>query len=322
MCATLTAVTYHYVRDLSRTRFPRIKGMLTDHFRHQVALLRERYEIATLESALAFCVGDYTPSRDLCLLTFDDGLRDHYTDVLPILAEQDIQGLFFIITSSIEEHKVASVHKNHFLMASLDFDTYREAFFKSLAELGHDLDMSVDMGLVRRTYPWDSDEVAAMKYLFSFRLRASLRKQVADRLFQEHLGDEREFAQQLYLSWAQAREMQREGMLMGGHSHNHNVLAALTGEEQQRDLETCATLLRQRLDIQIYWPFSYPYGGIDTFDPNTVRILAQNGFACAFATVPGETRPGDDLYALRRVDTKSVMASHRVVEMRVIPAKN
>lgn len=90
-----TIVTYHYVRDLPRTALPALKGLLTDDFRKQVDWLCERYEMATLESALAFWHGEYAPPRDLCLITFDDGLQEHYTDVLPILAERKIQGMFF-----------------------------------------------------------------------------------------------------------------------------------------------------------------------------------------------------------------------------------
>ena len=75
------------------------------------------YEMATMGSMLAFIEGKYHPKRDLCLLTFDDGLKEHYAEVMPILRERNIQGLFFIITRCPEEGRVVSVHKNHFLMA-------------------------------------------------------------------------------------------------------------------------------------------------------------------------------------------------------------
>src|SRR5437762_1718670 len=97
----LRVVMYHYVRDLPRTRFPSIKGMLTSDFAAQVATLAGRHEMASLESALAYLGGRYSPSRDLCLLTFDDGLREHFTDVMPILAERRIQGIFGLITQAI-----------------------------------------------------------------------------------------------------------------------------------------------------------------------------------------------------------------------------
>src|SRR6516164_2977386 len=94
----LRVVMYHYVRDLPRTRFPRLNGMLTEDFRQQVTKLAAMYEMASIESALDFMTGEYRPRRDLCLLTFDDGLKEHFRDVTPILAEKRIRGVFFLIT--------------------------------------------------------------------------------------------------------------------------------------------------------------------------------------------------------------------------------
>ena len=95
---SLNVVMYHYVRDLPNTPFPNIKGMHIREFADQVAALKGQYEMATLESALDFVSGAYEPTKDLCLLTFDDGLKEHYSEVTPLLREAGIQGLFFVIT--------------------------------------------------------------------------------------------------------------------------------------------------------------------------------------------------------------------------------
>lgn len=299
-------VMYHYVRNLPQTPFPKIKALLTDDFKRQVASLQYRYEMATLESALAFWQGNYVPSRDLCLLTFDDGLKDHYTDVLPILVERKIQGLFFIITACLEEWTVASVHKNHFLMAALEFDIYQRAFLGRLTDLAPETDISVDNEQAQNTYRWDDPEVAAFKYLFNFGLSGALRDRIVNDLFREHSGDEPAFAKQLYLSWEQAKEMQQAGMVIGGHSHRHAPLATLTLDDQREDLKRCASILLHHLDEQWFWPFSYPHGKANTFNHHTVRFIKQNGFSCAFSTVPGESQRRDDVYSLRRVDTNSL----------------
>src|SRR5580704_10319558 len=97
----LYIATYHYVRDLPNTRFPKIKGMLLDDFRRQTATLPDLFEMATVSSAFEFLTGRYQPRRNLCLMTFDDGLKEHYAEVTPILAENDIQGVFFLITSCL-----------------------------------------------------------------------------------------------------------------------------------------------------------------------------------------------------------------------------
>jgi len=306
----LHTVMYHYVRDLPRTRFPRIKGMLLAEFRAQVATLAEAYEMATLESALAFLHGDYKPKRDLCLLTFDDGLKEHFAEVTPILAARKIQGLFFVITSALEEHRVAAVHMNHFLMAALEFSEYQQAFLDRLRDKAPDAPRIEDLNAeqIRHTYRWDEPAVAAFKFLFNFKLDAALRDEIVREIFVERFGNEAEFARELYLNWDAARQMQQAGMLIGGHSHRHQALATMTDEAQVDDLNQCHQLLRQHLNAQPWWPFTYPYGKRHTFNQTTVRQLQRLGFACSFATEVGAAAPGEDVFAIRRMDCKDVTA--------------
>lgn len=297
---------YHYVRDLPRTAFPRLKAMLTEDFRAQVAGLAAEYEMATLDSALEFLRGTYEPKRDLCLLTFDDGLKDHFETVTPLLAERCISGLFFVVTSCLEEHRVASVHKNHFLMASLDFVEYSSAFLKAVGN-GFGI-AAVDPAAAQRTYPWDTREVAVFKYFFNFLLDSEVRDRAVDTLFERYLGREDAFARNLYLSWDEARQMQQAGMWIGGHTHEHRPLAKLNEADLEDDLTACRRLLEQNLLPQRVWPFSYPYGKKDSFNKTAVCRLRELGFDCSFSTEQGANRPGDDLFAIRRTDCKLALA--------------
>lgn len=304
----LYVVMYHYVRDLPHTPFPRLKGMLTSAFRQQLAALRSLYEMATLESALDFLRGGYTPSRPLCLLTFDDGLKEHYTDVTPILVDCGVQGLFFVITSCLQAHCVAPVHMNHFLMAALDFACYQRAFHQRLGEIAPHLRSStaVDRTAAQHAYRWDTPEVASFKYLFNFVLERPIRDQVVQTLFEEYIADEQAFASTLYLNWEEGRRMQAAGMLIGGHSHQHKPLATLSDEELHWDLSTCQRLLTEHLQPQTYWPFCYPYGQRDSFNTRTVRQLKQLGFTCAFSTEVDRNIPGTNVFAIRRFDCNDI----------------
>jgi peptidoglycan/xylan/chitin deacetylase (PgdA/CDA1 family) len=302
----LRVVMYHYVRDLPRTPFAKIKGMLTSDFAAQVSALAERHEMATLESALAFLDGKYTAQRDLCLLTFDDGLREHYAEVTPILAERRISGIFGVITECVEHDRVALVHKNHFLMAALDFADYERGFRDELQRTAPELDVAVDPAVAARTYRWDTPEVAAFKYLLNFKLPESTKSRILDALFARHLGDEGEFARELYLSWDEARKMQSAGMLIGGHTHRHLALSSLSDKEQLDDLTTCTRLLKGRLRPQSLWPFTYPYGKRDSFNEQTVSTLRALGYCCAFATEVGDNEPGQSRFEIRRIDPKDV----------------
>jgi peptidoglycan/xylan/chitin deacetylase (PgdA/CDA1 family) len=307
----LRVVMYHYVRDLPRTAFPGLKGMLLDDFRAQVTELSQRYEMASIESAMDFLTGEYRPRRDLCLLTFDDGLKEHYREVMPILSEKRIRGVFFLITGCLDERKVAAVHMNHFLMAKLDFEDYADAFFKKVVSLSPDAfaPLNVDANRAAATYPWDTPEVARFKYLFNFGMNTELRDRAVRELFTQHVSDEAAFAESLYLTWDEARRMQRAGMTMGGHTHQHKPLANLSPRELDYDLETCNRLLRQNLAGQAVWPFSYPFGKKDSFHLRAVRKLQQLGFRCAFSTEVSDNHRGSDRFMIGRTDCKKALVA-------------
>src|SRR5271165_227836 len=313
----LHVATYHYVRDLPRTRFPQIKGMLLDDFRRQAKALPDVYEMATLESAMEFLSGKYLPRRDLCLMTFDDGLREHYAEVTPILAEEQIQGLFFLISGCLEDGVVAPVHMNHFLMAHLGFEAYRSVFEQTLQDLGcgEQLATQANPAIFLRTYPLDTQPVARFKYLFNFVLRPETRDLAVKTLFEKYLGDEKSFGQELYLNWNEAREMQRAGMIMGGHTHEHRPLSTLRYPDLFRDLTRNWELIQKNLEPQAIWPFSYPYGKADSFNRNTVEILRQLGYRISLCTEPGNNLPGIDLFAVRRVDCKDILVNTTRAEM-------
>lgn len=298
----LTVVMYHYVRN--GVAGPRLKGLTPEAFVAQVEALATTHEMATVESAVAYVQGRYAPARDLCLLTFDDGVVDHYRVVLPVLAERRIQGVFFLATAC-QDGRVATVHQNHMLLGTLGFAQYRAACLDRIASLAPGLSFDVDRAAARRTYRWDDEETAAFKYLLNFALPPELCAGALQALFLEHIGDEAAVAREFYLSWSQARAMQAAGMAMGGHSHRHVVLARLDEDQQADDIATCAQLLRSMLAPQSVWPFSYPYGGPHSFTAATSGIV-ERWFGCAFSTTRGANDAGAPLFALRRLDPKDL----------------
>jgi peptidoglycan/xylan/chitin deacetylase (PgdA/CDA1 family) len=304
MDSQLHVVMYHYVRDLPSTRYPKIKGMMLDDFRRQIAWLASHYEMATLETALAFLRGTYRPANDLCIFTFDDGLKEHYTDVAPILSEYKIQGLFGVITSCVEDHIVAPVHMNHFLMAEMQFETYRSAFTQRLrdTEPGALASAHVDPKVAQKSYPLDTQEVATFKFLFNFSLDARVRDNIVEKLFEAYIGDQKSFASELYMNWEEIKQLQRAGMLIAGHTHWHRPLSTLTDDELNIDLSISRSLLDQNLEQQELWPFSYPYGKKNSYSGAAMRMLQRLGYTCAFNTEGGANTPGTPVFELHRID--------------------
>src|ERR1700730_8976513 len=151
---------------------------------------------------------------------------------------------------------------NHFLMAKLEFETYRDAFMRLLNDSAGGVSAvhSFDSAVAQASYPLDTSEVAKFKFLFNFALDTAVRDRITSKLFEVYVGDQSDFAEELYMSWSEIRELQQAGMLVAGHTHQHRPLSKLNSDELDMDLRLSRKLLDANLARQTLWPFSYPYG--------------------------------------------------------------
>lgn len=296
---------YHYVRDVGNTAFPGIKGVSVADFQRQVALVKESFDTPDLDGCIAFLKGEWTPKRDLCILTFDDGLREHHNTVAEILISEGVPGAFFLPTGALEDHEVLAVHMNHFLLAYLGTMEFRAHFEEAAIDLDIELPEAPTPEEVRAAYRWDDDDTSRFKYLVNHQLAPSVSERILAHVFPDVLGDPVEFARTLYLDWEMARSMQDSGLHVGGHSHRHKVLASLGEEERRADLERCRDLLLAHLG-KGRRGFAFPYGKPATYTEQTIADLDELGFSCAFNTTVDHGRSGTPIWEIPRIDPKDL----------------
>src|SRR5215510_12205168 len=70
-------------------------------FERQLAILRQHFEVVTLDAVLANGHPSPGASRPRCVVTFDDGWRDNYDLAFPILRRHDIPATIFLTTDFI-----------------------------------------------------------------------------------------------------------------------------------------------------------------------------------------------------------------------------
>src|SRR4026209_768861 len=95
----LTVMMYHYVRDPgdAAEAGSGIPGMPVKMFEAQLdKLSKQHIFVSWPDVRMALQEGKSLPSS-ACLLTFDDGVRDHYLNAFRILRERNLSVLFFIV---------------------------------------------------------------------------------------------------------------------------------------------------------------------------------------------------------------------------------
>jgi peptidoglycan/xylan/chitin deacetylase (PgdA/CDA1 family) len=305
MTGTCLAVMYHYVRDSGATDFPGIRALSPSQFSAQLDWLQSRYTIVGVDMVEAALAGGEALPANAAMLTFDDGFVDHYEAVFPELARRRLSGVFFISQVACSPSpRLLSVHKAQFLLARLGAEAFGRAV---LSECGV---VSAAPQAGRRSVfgadRWEAADDRAVKQLINYELPFDEAERILGLLFERHLGSSAALAERLYLNEPMVRAMAAQGMVFGYHTRTHRMLSRLTADEQRDELAPGVEWLRD-LTGQRSVPFCYPWGGVQTYTQETVRLLDTLGYSLAFNTERRQLDVSVDArFELPRLDTRDL----------------
>ncbi len=305
--APLTIVMYHYVRDLSATRWPTLKARDVAAFDGQLNWLAGQHEVVGVDRIIAAARGGDPLPANAAWLTFDDGYAEHFDLVMPRLAARGWQGSFFVPARPIREAHVLNVNKIHFLLATLSDPADLIAELRRLVDAARDGQRELpswDNYVARYMGEChlDTPEVLFIKLMLQIGLPEDLRSKICTALFARFVtSDEAAFASELYMSVDQVRAMTAAGMHVGSHGWRHDWLSSLTRAEQEQDIDRSLHFLRDMGADTADWVMCYPYGG---YNAETLSLLRERKCALALTTRSGPADLAcDPLLELPRVDT-------------------
>lgn len=305
----LTIIMYHYVRDLRRSRYPGIKGRTIEGFRRQIEYVQRRYTLVSGEEVLAAVEDDADLPDRAALLTFDDGYKDHFTNVFPILDEEGLPASFFPPACSVLDRKLLDVNKIHFILACADeVGPLLDQLFELMYSWGKASELRSREAYLEASageHRFDEPRVVLLKRMLQRELPKELRGRIVDRLFEVHVDvSEEVLAEELYMDLEQCRCLRRHGMYVGSHGDWHAWLDRLDAQEQRAHVDRSLQFLRQVGTPLDRWIMCYPYGAHDA----TLRsILRDRGCAVGLTTraeVADLTE--NDTLRLPRVDTNDI----------------
>ena len=296
--------TYHYVRDLEHSRYPRIKGLDIDLFKQQVDFLCKNFNVITMEQVIdSVRNGADLPDR-AALLTFDDGYTDNYTFALPVLEEHKIQGSFFMPGLALREHKLLDVNKIHYILASAD----TPSIVASLKDkIDHYRGTEFDIPPWEELYDeyavgdkLDGGDTILVKRLLQNGLPERLRNIISSELLDEYVGvSEEKLAYELYMTEDQLRTMKRHGMFIGLHGYDHYWLAKLPVDQMQADIDRSIEAMDAFIDRDA-WVMNYPNGD---YSQDVIDHIRKRGACLGLSVETGVADlDKDDVFALPRFD--------------------
>jgi peptidoglycan/xylan/chitin deacetylase (PgdA/CDA1 family) len=184
--------------------------------------------------------------RPGAIVTFDDGLRECYTVVRPLLHKHGIPAVFFVTTDFLDNRRLFYRHK-----VSLCIEAYLQASVPQQASARKNLAAILDAPVSHT-----SDVVATLR---GATVGAT---QELDAICAS-LGVDAEAylpGATPYLSTAEVRSLAADGFTIGAHGRSHLPLASMSPSDAEADIvESCAQVAA--LVRQPSVPYAFPFNG-------------------------------------------------------------
>ena len=76
------------------------KAISKNLFQQQILFFKTHFNIVSLQNAISI-IENGNKKKNLLVLSFDDGFKENFTEILPILKKNNILSTFFIIYSEM-----------------------------------------------------------------------------------------------------------------------------------------------------------------------------------------------------------------------------
>ncbi len=275
----MKAVMYHYVRPDS-TNLPFFKNLHVEDFEKQLDFFEETYGFVDKN--------DFWKSLETgqpvqgVVLTFDDGFKDHYKYVMPILLERKLWGLFYINTGVHQQQKILDVHRIHLLLGK---NSGEEVYLKlnEILENKHLKDEEIT-AFKEDTYQLQVNDAhaALVKRTLNYYIDYDYRESILDALMDHFFENQDHLFSETYISPTEMIEMQEKGMVIGSHTVNHLIMSKLSLARQEEEIvDSFEHLMTHIVPLDIK-TFCYPYGGFHTFTKETESLLEKHQVRFSF----------------------------------------
>lgn len=296
-------LNYHRIGDGRASVYDReLWSADAEGFDDQVRFLASTFSIVTPEDLPAI---RQAGRGRFVLITFDDGYLDNYEVAFPILRKHGVRATFFITTGFLDDGRPAWWDEIAWMVRRSPRCGLEGGAWLPGPIAFDDPDRTLAVRALLRAFK--GMPAAATEGFLDFLADATGSGR--------HAG----VAGGTWMSWDMVRDMRASGMVIGGHTVTHPVLARLTPERQWEEISRCGSRLSDEL-AEPMRVFSYPVGSLDSFDEGTRVCLRRAGVQYAFSYYGGMTRFDDwDDLDLRRVSVESDMDRHWVRSTATLP---
>jgi len=270
-------------------------SVTVEQFHEQLRFLKRHFHISTIDEVIEIVEKKKKNRHATVLITFDDGYIDNYTCAFPVLSAYGVQGTFFLPTSFVRTNRLPWWDR----IASIIRRSPKRVVRLTHPSREFDIEGEGVLNVIERI-------------LWIYKLELIGDTEAFISMLMEKFESTPEESGRCFMDWKEVQDMARKGMVIGSHTHNHDVLTRLPEQKQLEELVVSKQLLESRLGTTID-TCAYPVGHRESFSSATRAALRQANYRVAFSFYGGVNRLGEiDPYDIRRVCPTPTSARFRL----------
>jgi peptidoglycan/xylan/chitin deacetylase (PgdA/CDA1 family) len=274
-----------------------------DVFRRQLRLLKAHYKVIAPEDLLAWRETRRPLPARAVLLTCDDGLLNHFTDMLPILQQEGLKCLFFVTAASAGDKRSMLWYEDLFLLL---FHASARRVEISLSEGG----IEAELGSVqqRRAIWWSwVKQLSRFGWAARDALLTEVRQRIGSTSTQSFDPSNAVSCRRFCLMNSdELRQLSLAGMTIGAHSISHPLLSQMPLDLARAEILESREKLESAV-LERIWAFAYPFGDSQSVTSEVLALPGKLGYSAAFLNYGGGLGVSLPAYALPRIHVTSNM---------------
>ena len=282
---------YHGVRKIKNTGIQNYsnKHLHISDFIKQMKFIKKNLNIISMDDV------EYLVKKKIdkpyIAVTFDDGFKNNYDLAAEVLDFYKIPTTFYVSTAYIGKKKMFWV------------DILEDIFNNKVQN-------KIEIKL-NRSYIFDTstkyEKIKTLNYIKNYCKNALFneKERVLNFLinkfnFKNNISINNSYNYKS-MSWKDISDIgKNKNFIIGGHSHNHEILSNLPEDLMKKEINTCIKLLSAKLKKKINH-FSYPEGLNHHFNEKVIKFLKNKGITTCPTAINGVNILNQDLFRLKRI---------------------
>jgi peptidoglycan/xylan/chitin deacetylase (PgdA/CDA1 family) len=264
-----------------------LKTVITlKHFKKQMCYLKKNYNVISLRE-LVEKVETYQPlPRRSIAITFDNGYKNIYFSVSPVLKELNIPATVFLVTDYVDTENllwfdeiIELIETSPLKEIVLKFENFEETY--NLVNMYSKNKLTSRLLEITRA----TDFRERKRYIYELKILLQANKVIN--------------SEKVLLNWHEIREMSNNNIDFGSHGRTYTELDALNAADLESEIYSSKKTIEQNVGKPVVL-FSYPTGRECDINYFVIHKLQEAGYKAACMNVLGKNKNKRDLFRLKR----------------------